>query len=75
VAADGPALPLLGAIVTLRNGLGGACEYAEADWCCCKRAGHDGPHESAPLGEIASVYSEATGFDSTLRAALPGERP
>lgn len=27
----------------------GECPYAEMDWCCAKRAGHDGPHESAPL--------------------------
>jgi hypothetical protein len=27
----------------------GECEYAEAEWACCKRAGHTGPHESASV--------------------------
>lgn len=29
------------------------CEYAEMEWRCCKQAGHDGPHESAPLTAAA----------------------
>lgn len=40
-----------GLVVTfepLDSASGGACPYAEMDWTCCKQAGHDGPHESAP---------------------------
>lgn len=29
---------------------GGDCPFATEDWYCCKTAGHEGLHESVPLG-------------------------
>lgn len=32
-----------------------SCPYGTEDWYCCRAAGHDGPHESVPIGSTDSA--------------------